>query len=84
MMMAAENGDIPMMELLITMGARIDTIDLTGKNAVDYAEFFRKADAADFLCKRGLKLTSIDRSPRNNETAKHANCVDASVSRQKS
>ena len=43
LMMAAENGNIPMMELLIKMGASIDLIDSMGKNATDYAEFFRKA-----------------------------------------
>lgn len=83
LMMAAENGNIPMMELLIKMGANIDAIDSMGKNATDYAEFFRKADASDFLCKRGLEPTLIDRSAKNNETAKRANCADSSVARPK-
>ncbi|TCV84067.1 ankyrin repeat protein [Sulfurirhabdus autotrophica] len=81
LMMAAENGSIPMMKLLILMGASIDLIDQMGKNATDYAEYFRKADASDFLCKRGLEPTSIDRSPRNNETKKRANCIAPSVAR---
>lgn len=81
LMMAAENGNIPMMELLIKMDARIDAIDSMGKNATDYAKFFRKADASDFLCKRGLEPTSIDYSSRNNETIKQVNCTEPSVAR---
>lgn len=82
-MMAAENGNIPMMELLISMGASVSIIDKMGKNATDYAEFFRKADASDFMCKRGVEPTSIDRSARNSETSKRANCNAPSIARSK-
>ena len=79
LMIAAENGNTAIMEILIKMGARIDTIDKMGKNATDYAEFFRKKQASDYLCKRGLEPTSIDGSARNGETAKRASCSAPSV-----
>lgn len=83
LMMAAENGNIPMMELLMTMGANLNAIDQMGKNATDYAEFFRKADASDFLCQKGLEPTTIDSGPRNQETSKRANCIAPSTAKTK-
>lgn len=83
LMMAAENGNITMMELLISMGATTDSIDLMGKNATDYAEFFHHAEASDYLCKRGLEPTALDNSPRNHEVAKRANCNTPSSARAK-
>jgi ankyrin repeat protein len=82
LMIAAEMGHVPMMELLLKYGAQLNTIDKMGKNATDYAEFFRKASASDFLCSKGLQPTALDASAKNGETAKRATCQQGSVGRR--
>lgn len=62
LMMAAENGNIPMMQLLVQMGARANSIDAMGKNATDYAEYFHKPAASDYLCRLGQRATTGERT----------------------
>jgi ankyrin repeat protein len=81
LMMAAENGNIEVINLLRSMGAQLNVIDKMGKNATDYAEFFRKAEASNHLCQLGLEPTALDTSAKNGETAKRVSCKMASVGR---
>jgi ankyrin repeat protein len=81
LMMAAENNNLEMIDLLRRMGAQLHTIDTMGKNATDYAEFFRKARASNYLCKLGLEPTGLDPSPKNGETAKRYSCQQLTVGR---
>lgn len=74
LMMAAENGNIEMMALLRMMDARLDAVDKMGKNATDYAAFFRQTPASDYLCRAGLEPERLDPSPKNGGTVKHASC----------
>ncbi len=79
LMMAAENNNLEMIDLLRRMGAQLHTVDTMGKNATDYAEFFRKANASNYLCKLGLEPTALDPSPKNGETAKRSSCQQSTA-----
>jgi ankyrin repeat protein len=74
LMKAAEMNHLDGIRLLVQAGASVDMLDKYGKNALDYAEFFKKQEASDLLCSLGARPTPLDRSPPNQETTKRTSC----------
>lgn len=81
LMLAARSREnsVEMIELLLSHGARLDTLDSYGKNATDWAEFFGNAAASDALCRHGLEPTALDPSSPNNEVHKRTSCAAPST-----
>jgi hypothetical protein len=74
LMKAAEMNHLEGIRLLVQAGASVDMLDKYGKNALDYAEFFKKPEASDLLCSLGAKPTPLDPSAPNRETTKRSAC----------
>jgi ankyrin repeat protein len=74
LMKAAEMNHLEGIRLLVQAGANVNMLDKYGKNALDYAEFFKKPEASDLLCSLGAKPTPLDPSAPNRETAKRSAC----------
>lgn len=74
LMKAAERSHLEGIRLLVNAGAQIDTLDKHGKNALDYAEFFKQKEASDLLCSLGAKPTALDTTAPNNEVSKRSKC----------
>jgi ankyrin repeat protein len=74
LMKAAEMNHLEGIRLLVQAGASVDMLDKYGKNALGYAEFFKKPEASDLLCSLGAKPTPLDPSAPNRETTKRSAC----------
>jgi hypothetical protein len=74
LMKAAEMNHLEGIRLLVQAGASVDMLDKYGKNALDYAEFFKKPEASYLLCSLGAKPTPLDPSAPNRETTKRSAC----------
>lgn len=56
LMIAAWQGNLPMMELFMTRGADLNTVNALGEDAIMHAAWRGKLDAVKWLLERGAKL----------------------------